>query len=349
MAQLNIDIPLLEIEQPLIEEEYARQFPFLPPEEPTFTFIDLFAGVGGFRLALQELGGECVFSSEWDLYAQKTYYANFGENPNGDITLEETKALIPVQFDILCAGFPCQAFSIAGLRRGFEETRGTLFFDVAEVARRHRPRVIFLENVKNLVTHDKGKTFEVIISTLRELGYVVYYQVLNSMTHANIPQNRERIFIVSFDPQQVFDVDTFCFPDPVPLTRKISDIISPRVQENKYYYTVNHKYYHGLKEAITRRDTIYQWRRVYVRENKNNVCPTLTANMGMGGHNVPIIDDGFGIRKLTPSECFAFQGYPLDRYVMPEGLADSKLYMQAGNTVTVPLIQRIGERIIDLL
>lgn len=348
MAQLNIDIPLPKVEQPPIEEE-VRQIPFLPPEEPVFTFIDLFAGVGGFRLALQELGGECVFSSEWDLYAQKTYHANFGEEPNGDITLEETKALIPENFDILCAGFPCQAFSIAGLRRGFEETRGTLFFDVAEIARRHRPKVVFLENVKNLVTHDKGKTFDVIISTLRELEYVVYYQVLNSMTHANVPQNRERIFIVAFDPRQVFHVEAFRFPDPIPLTRRISDIISPRVQENKYYYSVNHKYYHGLKEAITRRDTIYQWRRVYVRENKNNVCPTLTANMGMGGHNVPIIDDGFGIRKLTPSECFAFQGYPLDRYVMPKELADSKLYMQAGNTVTVPLIQRIGERIIDLL
>lgn len=322
--------------------------PFPVPKDPKFSFIDLFAGIGGFRLALQSLGGACVFSSEWDKYAQKTYEANFGELPRGDITLEETKAQIPDEFDILCAGFPCQAFSIAGLRRGFEEARGTLFFDVAEIVRRKRPKIVFLENVKNLVSHDKGNTFRVIVQVLEELGYVVHHRVLNSMEYANVPQNRERIFIVAIDPLQLLSANNFVFPAPTPLTNTIADILAPQRVSDKYYYKELHPYYPKLKEAITRQDTVYQWRRIYVRENKSNVCPTLTANMGTGGHNVPIISDGYGIRKLTPQECFAFQGYPIEKYVLPE-ISDSKLYMQAGNTVTMPLVRRIAENIIELL
>ena len=149
------------------------QAPFQAPANPQFTFIDLFAGIGGFRMAFQNLGGECVFSSEWDEQAKKTYYANYGEVPFGDITKESTKNKIPKGFDILCAGFPCQAFSLAGKRLGFEETRGTLFFDVAEILRRYQPKAFFLENVKGLVIHDKGKTFKTILNTLDEVGYVV--------------------------------------------------------------------------------------------------------------------------------------------------------------------------------
>lgn len=318
------------------------------PKHPKFRFIDLFAGVGGFRLALRALGGACVFSSEWNERAQQTYYANFGEYPHGDITLPSVKAQIPEQFDILCGGFPCQAFSIAGLRRGFEDTRGTLFFDVAEIVSRHRPKVVFLENVKNLLTHDKGRTFEVIFSTLSDLGYMVHHQVLNSMTHANVPQNRERIFVVAFNIEQVPKAHAFTFPSPIPLTTQITDLVSSERVDSKYYYPSTHRYYSQLREAMTNANTIYQWRRVYVRENKSGVCPTLTANMGGGGHNVPLLLDPWGIRKLTPQECFAFQGYPIGCYRLPN-IADSSLYMQAGNSVTVPLIERIAREILRIL
>lgn len=317
------------------------------PSSPRFTFIDLFAGVGGFRLALQNLQGECLFASEWNSDAAHTYATNFGDYPYGDITLPETKASIPQSFDILTAGFPCQAFSIAGFQRGFDDTRGTLFFEIEDIVSRHRPKVVFLENVKNLVAHDKGNTFKVILHTLEtKLGYRAFYKVLNSMTHANVPQNRERIFIVAFDPLQVEHYARFSFPDTLPLTTKIQDIVEHSRQDDRLYYNA-HKYYEVLRATITRRDTIYQWRRVYVRENKSLVCPTLTANMGAGGHNVPLILDEYGIRKLSPRECFRFQGYP-DEYKLPQ-IANSKLYMQAGNSVTVPLIQRIAQEILKVL
>lgn len=326
----------------------VKNVPFPAPLEYTFTFIDLFAGVGGFRLGLQKLGGKCVFTSEWNKEAQKTYKTNFGEMPFGDITKEGIKRYIPEKFDILCAGFPCQAFSIAGYRKGFTDTRGTLFFDIEKIAEKHRPKVIFLENVKNLQSHDSGKTFKIMLDVLEnKLGYQVYFQVLNSMTHANVPQNRERIFIVAFDPKQIKNHKEFEFPKEVPLTKKIHSVIHTEKQDDIYYYKPSHKYYSELRKIVVSKDTLYQWRRVYVRENKSNVCPTLTANMGTGGHNVPIVLDNFGIRKLTPRECFSFQGYPKN-YVLPNS-ANSSLYMQAGNSVTVPLIQKVGSEILKVI
>ena len=323
--------------------------PFPPVEKPKFTFIDLFAGIGGFRLALQNLGGKCVFTSEWNHDAKKTYRANFGEVPFGDITKDYTKSFIPDNFDVLCAGFPCQAFSIAGNRKGFQDTRGTLFFDLEKIIETKRPKVVFLENVKNLVSHDKGKTFKVILEILEEkLGYKTYTKVLNSSTHANVPQNRERIFIVAFDETQVPNHEVFKFPEPIPLTKTIHDILEKGKQADNLYYKKDHQYYPELEKTMLSKDTIYQWRRVYVRENKSQVCPTLTANMGTGGHNVPLIIDDYGIRKLTPKECFAFQGYPIEEYILPN-IANSKLYMQAGNSVTTPLIERISVEILNVL
>ncbi len=333
------------LQQLLFEIE---KVPFPTPKSYTFKFIDLFAGIGGFRLALQKVGGKCVYTSEWDNAAKKTYRENFGEIPFGDITKESNKNYIPNEFDILCAGFPCQAFSIAGNRKGFLDTRGTLFFDIEQIIEKHRPKVVFLENVKNLVSHDKGKTFKTIIEILeKKLNYKTYSTVLNSMTHANIPQNRERVFIVAFDPKQVEKHTDFRFPKKIKLTKNIHDILEKERQEEKYYYSKNHQYYPELKRTIILKDTVYQWRRVYVRENKSNVCPTLTANMGTGGHNVPLIKDDYGIRKLTPRECFSFQGYP-QNYVLPN-LANSKLYMQAGNSVTTTLIERIANEIMKVL
>jgi len=333
------------LQQLLFEVENV---PFPTPENYTFKFIDLFAGIGGFRLAMQNVGGKCVFTSEWEKSAQKTYRENFGEVPFGDITKERVKDFIPEEFDVLCAGFPCQAFSIAGYRKGFSDTRGTLFFDIEQIVEKHRPKVIFLENVKNLISHDKGNTFKTIVSVLKEkLGYKVYSKVLNSMTHANIPQNRERIFIIAFDPNQVENFADFKFPSKVKLTKTIHDILEKGKQDESFYYKKEHAYYEKLEKTMTSKDTVYQWRRVYVRENKSNVCPTLTANMGTGGHNVPLIKDDFGIRKLIPKECFLFQGYP-EEYILPN-LAKSKLYMQAGNSVTTTLIEKISNEIIKIL
>lgn len=339
-----------------VKEEALQKFlfeienvPFSSPKKYKFEFIDLFAGVGGFRIALQNIGGKCIYTSEWNDGAKKTYRENFGEIPFGDITKDYVKNYIPENFDILCAGFPCQAFSIAGYQKGFSDTRGTLFFDIEQIIERHRPKVVFLENVKNLVSHDKGKTFKIILEILEEkLGYKVYHKVLNSMTHANVPQNRERIFIVAFDPNQVKDYENFKFPEEIKLTKTIHDVLEQGKQNDKYYYSPSHPYYPELEKTITKKDTVYQWRRVYVRENKSNVCPTLTANMGAGGHNVPLVKDDYGIRKLTPKECFAFQGYPMDKYILPP-IADSKLYMQAGNSVTTILIERIANQIIKVL
>lgn len=329
--------------------DFQKDIPFPAPTKPKFKFIDLFAGIGGFRIAMQNLGGKCVYTSEWNKEAQKTYRANYGEIPFGDITKEIVKNYIPNNFDILCGGFPCQAFSIAGYRKGFSDTRGTLFFDVEQIIEKHKPKVVFLENVKNLVSHDKGKTFKVIIEILeKKLGYKVFYDILNSMTHANIPQNRERIFIVAFDPKQVTNYKKFKFPDAIKLTKTIHDILDNEKMDHKYYYPKKHKYYPELSKTMKNKNTVYQWRRVYVRENKSNVCPTLTANMGTGGHNVPLIKDDFGIRKLTPKECFAFQGYDMNKFILPK-IADSKLYMQAGNSVTTNLIERITDEIIKVL
>lgn len=322
--------------------------PFPTPKNPKFTFIDLFAGIGGFRIACQNIGGECIFSSEWDGNAQKTYAHNFGEIPYGDITDDAVKAAIPEKFDLLCGGFPCQAFSIAGYQKGFEDTRGTLFFDVAEIIKKHRPKAVFLENVKNLKGHDNGKTFKIIKKTLEELNYVVYDKVMNAMEYANVPQNRERIFIVCFDLQQVPNHKSFTFPEQENLINSIHDCIDPQEQNPRLFYGERMGHYEELKKSIVSKDTIYQWRRVYVRANKSMVCPTLTANMGTGGHNVPLILTDIGIRKLSPKECLNFQGFP-QTYLFPMDMAFAACYKQAGNSVVVPLIQKVCEQIYTVI
>lgn len=341
------------VSEPAVDYSYSLFSDIVHPRfpsvaNPKFTFIDLFAGIGGFRIALQSLGGKCVFSSEWDANAQKTYFYNFGEIPYGDITKESIKNCIPDGFDVLCAGFPCQAFSIAGYRKGFEDTRGTLFFDVAEIIKRKRPKAVFLENVKNLYTHDNGKTFAVIKATLEELGYVVYHKVMNSMEYANVPQNRERIFIVCFDPNQVKNHHQFSFPERTELTHTIHDCIDPEINDKALFYGAKFIHYEELKRDMVSMDTIYQWRRQYVRENKSNVCPTLTANMGTGGHNVPLILTKYGIRKLSPKECINFQGYPKE-YQFPTSITNSAKYKQAGNSVVVPLIIKVCQNIISII
>jgi len=320
--------------------------PYPPPETPKFTFIDLFAGVGGIRLGFQVHQGKCLFSSEWDEKAKKTYSFNYGEYPYGDIR-EIDEKMIP-NHDILLAGFPCQAFSIAGYQKGFkdEKGRGNLFFDVLRIIKEKKPRAFLLENVKNLQGHDKGNTFRVIKKHLKDAGYSVFSKVLNTMEYGGIPQNRERIYIVGFSGEAGKENDPntcssrFLWPKKKPLKMSVKNLLEKKVEDSFYY----DKYacYKQLKDVVISFDTVYQWRRVYVRENKKGVCPTLTANMGTGGHNVPLILDSNGIRKLTPRECFRLQGFP-EKYKFPKGMANSHLYKQAGNSVSVPVVSEVAK------
>jgi len=303
--------------------------------------IDLFAGVGGIRLGFEKAGFKAVFANDSDKNCKKTYDENFKEPK---LFLKDIWELdindIP-EFDILLGGFPCQAFSIAGYRKGFKDKlKGNLFFRIAEIIEERKPQVVMLENVKNLKSHEGGKTFKVIKKTLETLGYYVISEVLNSMKHGNIPQNRERIFIVGFLDKK--KADAFAFPKPIPLKKSFREYIAEEAKE-KYYYN-NKPLYKKMINEINSEQTVYQWRRKYVRVNKKGVVPTLTANMGRGGHNVPLIKNSIGIRKLTPRECFLLQGFPKS-FKLPKEISDSELYHQAGNSVTVPVIKRIADNI----
>lgn len=310
-----------------------------------------FAGVGGIDLGFEQTGYfETVYANEFDSFPVKTYEANFPTKVDvRDINIVKADE-IP-DFDVMIAGFPCQAFSIAGYRKGFEDEkgRGTLFFELIRIIRAKNPRIVFLENVKNLVAHDDGNTFKVILEALKDCGYYVSYKVLNAMEYGNVPQNRERIYIVAFKNKEASD--RFSFPDPIPLKTTLKDIIDYQFRvDEKYYYTEG-KYkgniYDLIKKEVNDENAIYQYRRVYVRKNKSGVVPTLTANQGEGGHNVCLVYTKYGIRKMTPKECFNTQGFPKD-FKLPD-IADSKLYKQAGNSVCVSVINRIAEQILKAI
>lgn len=309
------------------------------------TTASLFAGVGGIDLGFEQAGFKTVYANEFDDYAAETYEKNFDiKVDRRDICTVEASEL--PDFDVLLAGFPCQAFSIAGYRQGFddEQGRGNLFFEITRIMKEKRPRIAFFENVKNLVSHDNGNTFRVICEELDKLGYKYLFQVMNGCEYGNVPQNRERIYIVAFRDKE--DYANFKLPSSVPLTRTIKDVIDfDSKQDAKYYYTPDKcKFYDMLEENMQTSDTVYQWRRKYVRANKSNVVPTLTANMGTGGHNVPLIRMHNGaFRKLTPRECFNVQGFPSDFKLAEQ--SNGRLYKQAGNSVVVPVIHRIATEI----
>ncbi len=308
--------------------------------------IDLFAGIGGIRIGFESAGFEIVYANDFDKRAVETYSLNFGEIDDSDffdVIKEKDMKKIPKRFSIILAGFPCQPFSIAGHKRGFKDKkRGNLLFTVIEALKARKPAAVFLENVKNLQSHDDEKTFNRIKDELESAGYYIKPGVLNSIHYGNVPQARERIYIVGFRSERM--LMKFHFPDKIDLTKKMANILEKNV-DGKYYYTPEYKFiYPKLKAAVKHRDRFYQYRRVYVREIKNGVCPTLTASMGMGGHNVPIIRDAKGIRKLTPRECIRLQGFP-ESFVFPKMQPDIHLYKQIGNSVTVPVISRIAENI----
>lgn len=327
--------------------DFKKDVPFPHSPNPEFTFIDLFAGIGGFRMAMQSLGGKCVFTSEWDEQSKKTYEANYGEVPFGDITKERTKKFIPDGFDVLCAGFPCQAFSIAGKRGGFEDTRGTLFFDVAEIIRRKKPKAVFLENVKGLFNHDKGKTLKTILNVLRnELGYFVPEPEILNAKNFGVPQKRERIFIVGF--RNDLGVESFDYPMPVNQNTTFQEVKENKVVSVKYYLSDTY-----LNTLIKHKQR---------HESKGNgfgyeVIPDDgTANAvvcgGMGRERNLVYDDQLedftpvthikgevnrrGIRKMTPREWARLQGFP-DHFIIP--VADASAYKQFGNSVAVPAIK----------
>ena len=375
----------------------------------------MFAGVGGICLGFQNAKTKkskykLLWANEIDEYACETYRVNFkhtllegdikkilhpefinnkdGEEYNKYLKLHEEILKEPV--DILNGGFPCQAFSIAGEQKGFEDERGNLFLNIIDLieqlGRKHyKPRILFLENVKNLKSHDKGRTYQVIKSKLEETGYTIYEKVLNTMEYSNLPQNRERIYIIGFlnknDAEKftLFEKDNMdkykkkiLKKDRIEGIKEIIDYSLTKETGEKYYYTKgkypnyfmteeefkesNREARINLDEQIDEMYEFYQCRRgMYVRKNKSGVCPTLTANMGTGGHNVPLIKVKDGVRKLTPKETFKLQGFPVDDgYVLPQQIngknyPDSQLYKQAGNAVSVPVIQLLAEEILYIL
>ncbi len=320
----------------------------------------LFSGVGGIELGFSKTNKfEIAWATDRDKYSAKTYRNNFKhlfyEKDINDIKGDDLEAV-----DVLVGGFPCQAFSVAGYQKGFEDERGDVFFQIIRLINElpKKPVVLLLENVKNIYTHDKKKTFKIIQDSLEKTGYCVFSKVLNTSEYTNIPQNRERTFIICFLEGKHAFLDTSkpkstYFQKIFPPEKKgdllpISNFLEPHEVDEKYYYRQDKYNYSELSKSITKKDTFYQWRRIYVRENKSGVCPTLTANMGTGGHNVPLIKDSFGIRKLTPQECFNLQGFP-EEFKLPGDVPNTQLYKQAGNSVTVAMIERFAEIIHDCL
>jgi DNA (cytosine-5)-methyltransferase 1 len=310
-----------------------------------YTYIDLFAGIGGFHLALSSFGAKCVFASEWDKYAAETYQQNFEIKPNGDIT-EICEDEIP-KHDILCGGFPCQAFSISGKQKGFEDIRGTLFFDIARIVKKHSPKVLFLENVKNLAKHDEGKTLTTIIETLEELNYTVFTKILNA-SNFGLPQNRERVYIVAFN--NTIDAENFQFPEPTNVPVCLEDILEDKPQNAKVINRTDIEIYKNYIQTNSLFGEIQllnkpvqigkvnkggQGERIY---HPLGHAITLSAHGGGVGSKTGLYLINEQIRKLSPRECARIQGFP-DSFVLNK--IDSQSYKQFGNSVSVNVLQKI--------
>ena len=336
--------------------------PFPSPENPKFTFIDLFAGIGGFRIAMQNLGGKCVYSSEFDAKAQESYLANYGEMPFGDITKAATKNYIPEHFDILCGGFPCQAFSLAGRRLGFkDETRGTLFFEIEAILRKHQPKAFFLENVKGLAIHDKGRTLKTILEHLDDAGYdVVSPQIVNAMDFG-VPQHRERIYIIGFRKDLNINLDDFHYPEPTTpegKRAKVSDIFETNVPSVKYY--LSDVYIETLRRHRARHEAAGHGFG-YEIIDINGVANAIVVG-GMGRERNLVIDKRLtdytpvtnikgevnreGIRRMTPREWARLQGFPEEFKIV---VADASAYKQFGNSVAIPAIQATARKELEML
>ncbi|WP_265130631.1 DNA (cytosine-5-)-methyltransferase [Chryseobacterium oranimense] len=326
---------------------FKYDIPFPPNTKSKFKFIDLFAGIGGIRLAYQNLGGKCVFSSEWNNFAKKTYEANFGEVPFGDITQIDEKS-IP-DHDVLLGGFPCQPFSIAGVskknalgrKHGFlDETQGTLFFDIARIIAHKKPKAFMLENVKNLVSHDKGNTFKVIKKTLEELGYSIHFQVLNGKHF--VPQNRERILIVGFRNDIFNHNENFNFPKLPEPNSTIKEILEEEIDPK---YTLSDKLWNYLQSYAEKHKAKGNGFGFGLTD-LNGISRTISARYYKDGSEILIPQYGINPRRLTPRECARLQGFP-DKFIIP--VSDNQAYKQFGNSVTVPLIQAVGKQLVKSL
>jgi len=329
-----------------LELEHILQFASTSPfkngkKKPRFKFIDLFAGIGGIRIPFQELGGKCVFTSEWDKFAQKTYRLNFSEEPDGDITQVPVNSI--KDFDVLLAGFPCQPFSQAGLRKGFEDTRGTLFFQIEQILKEKKPKAFLLENVKQLRGHDKGRTLKVILKHLDDLGYFVDFDVLRAADYG-VPQNRERIYIVGFDKEKINIASDyeFPFPDPTYEPTRLGDILEKDVDEK---YTISDRLWEGhlrRKREHHEKGNGFGFS-LYNADSK--YTNTISARYYKDGSEI-LIDQGEekNPRKLTPRECARLQGFP-EKFIIP--VSDTQAYKQFGNSVAVPVVRAVAKQLIS--
>ena len=310
------------------------------------TVCSLFSGIGGIDLAFQQAGFEIVWANEFDKDAATTYRYNFGGNYLVECDIKKVDVESIPNFDVLVAGFPCQPFSKMGFQKGFNDPRGTLFFEIARIASAKRPKVIFLENVANLLEHDDGKTFLTMYNTLVPIGYRFKYQVMDAMEYGNIPQQRTRIYIVAFLEDEM--CDRFNFPEKIELTTSMNDFIDRKSNHDRqYYFSEDNVYYDDLKRIVVDKRALYKIYDSGVSRKKHYFCPALTANMGTYPDRVPVILDDYGIRKITPYECLALQGFPKE-YRFPKSLMASA-YKQCGNSVVVPVIRRIAEKIYEVL
>jgi len=299
----------------------------------------MFAGIGGICLGFKQAGAEIVWANEIDRYACATYRHNFGSDYLVEGDIRNVDLTVIPDIDVLTAGFPCQSFSVMGNQKGFADPRGTMYFEILRVIDVKRPPIVFLENVKNLANHDNGRTFQTIYNTLAERGYSVRYAVLGANTHANIPQYRDRIFIVAF--LDYDKLERFRFPDEVPLTKSVNDLIDRGIPaEQSFYYGTGSKYYETLLKRMTDDTAIYRIDDSGVAVKAWDICPTLKANMGTYHDRVPLIRDLYGIRKLTPEDCLALQGFP-QGFSFPY-IPLNEVYKQLGNTVCVPVINRMA-------
>ena len=306
----------------------------------------LFSGIGGIDLGFIQAGFDIVWANEMDAAACRTYRHNF---PNTNLIEGDIKRIATSDIpdcDVLTAGFPCQPFSIAGLQKGFKDRDGNLFFEITRIIDAKRPKVVFLENVPNLMEHDDGKTFLVIFNGLAQFGYTVYYRVLASNDYGNLPQIRKRIYIVAI--REDISNRLYQYPEPMKLTLKSSDIINRSVKQHDIYYYTEGKIYDRLVAHMKDRKAIYRITDTEVRWTKNQMCPTLTANMGTHKDRVHVVWDDYGIRKMTLRECLDFQGFPKEFY-FPNTITIDDAYKQIGNTVSVPVIARLATKIKGML
>jgi len=310
------------------------------------TVVSLFSGIGGIDLGFIQSGFKVIWANEKDHHACITYRNNFMDSKIIESDIKNVNVNMIPKSDVIVAGFPCQSFSVMGYQKGFKDPRGNLFFEIAKVASKVKPKVIMLENVKNLIYHDNGKTFITIFNTLAELGYKVKYDIQNACTHGNVPQDRSRTFIVAFTDCDM--LDSFEFPKEIPLTVSVEDVID-RTQKHHdgYYYKLGDKYYDILDRKINAKTGVYRIDDIGVAMRKYIISPTLKANMGTYQDRVPIIRDDFGIRKLTPYECLALQGFP--KHFVFRNIPIKSAYKQCGNTVCVPIVKRIAENIFKVL